>query len=171
MAIEFVQATHNDSLAVGTILSSSWKAAYEGILPDEFLQSLSGEKRGQRFSKDLSRHPDLAYYLLLKDKTAIGVCALHPSRDIDLNKTIEIGVFYLLPDHWGTGAGRIMFDKAFQLITTEATYNSISLWVLAQNSRARKFYEKLGFKHDGTIKEINRGVLLTELRYIRPTHV
>jgi len=44
-------------------------------------------------------------------------------------------------------------------------YNKVTLWVLEENLNARRFYEKIGFKHDGTTKEITLGKKLKELRY------
>ena len=44
-------------------------------------------------------------------------------------------------------------------------YKKASLWVLEENLNARKFYEKLGFEHDGAIKEISIGKKLNEYRY------
>ena len=44
-------------------------------------------------------------------------------------------------------------------------YKKVTLWVLEENFNARKFYEKMGFKHDGTKKEITIGKKLMELRY------
>lgn len=39
--------------------------------------------------------------------------------------------------------------------------------VLEENIRARRFYEKIGFYHDGTVKEINIGKELKEYRYVK----
>lgn len=44
-------------------------------------------------------------------------------------------------------------------------YKSISLWVLNQNARAKAFYEKSGFKADGSSKESGLGNTKEE-RYI-----
>lgn len=44
-------------------------------------------------------------------------------------------------------------------------YKKVTLWVLEKNLNARKFYEKLGFRHDGTVKEITLGTKLNEYRY------
>ena len=44
-------------------------------------------------------------------------------------------------------------------------YKRVILWVFEENLNARKFYEKMGFKHDGTKKEITIGKKLMELRY------
>ncbi len=46
-------------------------------------------------------------------------------------------------------------------------YTEITLWVLEENIRARRFYEKIGFYHDGTVKEINIGKELKEYRYVK----
>jgi ribosomal protein S18 acetylase RimI-like enzyme len=46
-------------------------------------------------------------------------------------------------------------------------YSKISLWVLEENMNARRFYEKSGFVHDGTVKEINIGKPLNEYRYVK----
>jgi RimJ/RimL family protein N-acetyltransferase len=44
------------------------------------------------------------------------------------------------------------------------------LWVLADNARARRFYDKGGFAPDGaTQEEEYDGTLLTEVRYARDT--
>ena len=45
------------------------------------------------------------------------------------------------------------------------SYKTISLWVLDQNDRAKAFYEKSGFKADGTSKESGLGNAKEE-RYI-----
>jgi RimJ/RimL family protein N-acetyltransferase len=37
----------------------------------------------------------------------------------------------------------------------------------AENARARKFYEKVEFNHEGEIRIINPGRQMTEYRYIK----
>lgn len=39
--------------------------------------------------------------------------------------------------------------------------------MLEENINARNFYEKIGFQHDGNIKEIYIGKKLNEYRYIK----
>lgn len=43
-------------------------------------------------------------------------------------------------------------------------YAHIFLWVLRENSRAIRFYEKNGFRFDGTQRDILLGTPVTELR-------
>jgi hypothetical protein len=45
-------------------------------------------------------------------------------------------------------------------------YKKLELWVLEDNKQARDFYEKFGFRIDGTVCVINAEKELNELRYI-----
>ena len=45
-------------------------------------------------------------------------------------------------------------------------YNEIILWVLEENDRARRFYEKCNFVFDGTKREIEIGKVLIKIRYV-----
>lgn len=47
----------------------------------------------------------------------------------------------------------------------EIDYKRIILWVLEENYRARKFYEKCGFSFDGGKKELVYGKTLVAMRY------
>ena len=46
-------------------------------------------------------------------------------------------------------------------------YERVSLWVLEKNERARRFYEKFGFRFDGTRKELDFDGIMHEIRYVR----
>lgn len=45
-------------------------------------------------------------------------------------------------------------------------YKRIALWVLKGNERAIRFYERYGFRFDGTAETIHLGTPNTELRMI-----
>jgi ribosomal protein S18 acetylase RimI-like enzyme len=47
-------------------------------------------------------------------------------------------------------------------------FSSVTLWVLSENRRGRRFYEHHGFSVDGTSKVISfSGTGLTEVRYVK----
>ena len=54
-------------------------------------------------------------------------------------------------------------NAAFEKLST---YKHIAVWVLKGNERSIKFYERYGFRFDGTEQEIKLGTLNTELRMI-----
>ena len=49
----------------------------------------------------------------------------------------------------------------------EMGFSQAVLWVLEQNSRARRFYEKQGFAADGAARTLHIGRDLAEVRYRR----
>jgi ribosomal protein S18 acetylase RimI-like enzyme len=72
--------------------------------------------------------------------------------DADSQRVGEIASIYVDPAFWGTGVGRALSQEAIQRLVASG-FAEISLWVLATNERARRFYEKAGFTLDGTVKE------------------
>ena len=80
-----------------------------------------------------------------------------------LKKIVSI---YLLPQYYGKGLGNKLLKSAV-LDLKKSGYKSIYLWVLKDNHRAKRFYEKNGFHYnnDECVCEI-MGEQLTELRYV-----
>ena len=145
---------------------SSWRSAYKGIVPDEVLDNLSVEEHVEKFKKRIIELKDVFYYCMLYDNRIIGHFVISKSRDEDKPNTGEIIAFYLIEDFWGKGYGRIMMNYAVETLKNMG-YDEIILWVLEDNNRARRFYEKCGFVFDGTKKEIIIGKPLIEIRYTK----
>ena len=69
-----------------------------------------------------------------------------------------------MPEEWGSGLARTLHDRALEG-TRELGANEGSLWVVEQNPRARRFYEREDWRADGQKKSNPFGV--DELRYVR----
>jgi RimJ/RimL family protein N-acetyltransferase len=84
------------------------------------------------------------------DDGPIGTIGLH---DIDLeNGRAELGIAIGEPTEWGKGLGsdatRAICDFGFGTLRLER----IGLSVYAENERARRTYERVGFSHEGTLR-------------------
>jgi tRNA dimethylallyltransferase len=56
---------------------------------------------------------------------------------------------YVIPEEWGNGvAGRLHHEALSALVAAGAT--TARLWVLEHNTRARRFYERRGWRQDGS---------------------
>jgi tRNA dimethylallyltransferase len=55
---------------------------------------------------------------------------------------------YVRPEAWGTGVADVLHDAALDRLAAEGA-GSVRLWVLEENARARRFYEKHGWRVDG----------------------
>ena len=62
----------------------------------------------------------------------------------DQGEAAEIIALHTLPESHGTGLGRELLTTALSQIGSRPVF----LWVFAENTRARRFYEKNGFLHD-----------------------
>ncbi|HEX3454412.1 MAG TPA: GNAT family N-acetyltransferase [Gaiellaceae bacterium] len=58
---------------------------------------------------------------------------------------------YVAPESWGTGAGSLLHDAAVER-RRAAGDRRLRLWTLEANDRARAFYERRGWRLDGTTK-------------------
>ncbi len=87
------------------------------------------------------------------------------ARDDDLpGGTSEVYAIYVHPDAWSTGAGRALMTEALVQLGDVA----VVLWVLEDNHRARRFYERAGFVADGSRKHAEMpGGPIPEVRYRR----
>lgn len=152
----------DDFDAIGDIYSCSWKAAYQGIVPQNYLDELSG----RHWSSVLA---DSQYdaYVILDGEHYAGTSSICGARDDKMTGWGEIISIYLLPAYFGKGYAEPLFDCAVNALM-EQGYKSIYLWVLEDNLRAQTFYEKHGFVQNGDTSLITIcGKNLTELRYIK----
>ena len=59
-----------------------------------------------------------------------------------------LDALYVAPDAWGRGIGRVLHDRALARVR-ELGCHRCHLWVLEHNARARRFYERLGWRESG----------------------
>lgn len=95
-----------------------------------------------------------------RDGEIVGFTYVGPS---ETPGAVELYAIHVDPRHIGTGVGRrLMVDALDQLRGGERAV----LWVLEENSRARRFYERGGWQPDGATRtEAVSGQPVPQLRY------
>lgn len=164
-SIRYVNASDIDALA--TIHSRSLQTAFKDIVSDDILDNaFSFERRRSGFTRELSEgRPTSA--IVFDGDNEVGLLSFGASRYIDVDEdTIELWRIYLIPEAWGSGIGEELFSWGIEEIRGRG-YKRIILWVLEENSRARRFYEKHEFFQDGRSIEVDHGRKVNELLYIR----
>src|ERR1051326_1277568 len=140
-------ARPEDALLIATIHVEAWRVAYRGIIPDEYLRSLSIEQRPAAGQQALEAGHPLTWVAEEGD-AALGWISAAASRDADAGQsTGEIWAVYIDPGHWGEGAGRALCDAAEQELRRRG-FTEVTLWVLKDNQRALGFYLSHGFFRD-----------------------
>jgi GNAT superfamily N-acetyltransferase len=158
-----------DAAGISRVHVDSWRRAYAGLLPGDVIAGRTFDRRLAYWSGLLSAppRPCTATWVLEEDGVIVGFASTGPCRDDDRAgpTDAELHAIYLSPDHWGRGRGRLLAETALRSLPSTAS--SVSLWVLADNARARAFYASLGFTPDGAQREEVLGVPVAEVRLIR----
>lgn len=154
--------SEDDRNALSRIYEESWRFAYKGIIPQDYLDSIP---KGQWAAS--ADKPNISTLVLFKDGEMIGTASFCPSRFEDMAGWGEVVSIYLLPDFMGKGYGKMLFAEAVRGLE-EMGFRDIFLWVLEENTNARRFYEKQGFVPNGKYLDDNiGGKPLREIQYVK----
>ena len=160
------EAMIDDAEAIARVHVASWRSTYRGIVPDDFLDRLSVDRRAEMWRGAIDDRPRTAGVFVAADDVGqlVGFSSCGPNRDAD-NRGYdgELFAIYLLQSYQGRGIGGVLFRAAVRRLS-DAGFRAMMLWVLAANP-ARQFYTALGGQELGTkIVEIG-GVPLDEVAY------
>ena len=152
----------DDRLAISRVYEESWKSAYQGIVPQAYLDGIPEGRWAGKLDD-----PDWHTLVMLEGERIIGTSTYCASRFRDMPGYGEIVSIYLLPEYVGRGYGRALLKAGMDGLR-HLGYVDIFLWVLEENARARRFYERCGFAADGGRLCANLGgAQLQEVRYTR----
>jgi ribosomal protein S18 acetylase RimI-like enzyme len=159
MALRVRRACADDAAGIAEVHVRTWQAAYEHVFGAERLAT---------------RAPDLALWegvlarrrsdvYIADEDGVVGFVATGEPRDDDA--AAELHAIYVLPSVWGTGAGAALMRAGLDAMRTRFSGEAV-LWVLEDNPRARRFYEREHWALDGARKEDTwLGVVVPEVRY------
>ncbi|MHC3468824.1 N-acetyltransferase family protein [Streptomyces sp. 7R007] len=154
---------------VAEIRVRGWQSAYRGLIPQPYLDALSvpedAERRRARF---LEGRAGVANLVAEQDGQVVGWSCHGPYRDGEVRAgDVELYAIYVDADRFGSGIGYALLQESLRLCTA-AGHRRMLLWVLKENARARRFYERQGFRADGVEEPFDvDGVRVPEVRYVR----
>ncbi len=155
-------ATQQDARAIAEVHVRTWQAAYRHAFPAEVLDALNVDEREIRWRDLLSRDDE---HVWVAEDEGGGVCGFASAGEArDEEDVAELYAIYVLPESWGSGAAHELMHAVIGWFLAEE-YTTAVLWVLADNPRALRFYEREGWRVDGERVETMRGVEVHEARY------
>lgn len=147
MEVTLRPAVAGDAADLAAIQAASWNAAFVKILMPEILREYTDCARLEEMYRNVLAAPEIQMTLELVDGAPHGLAAWSASRDGEL-QTAELICIHSRPGNWGKGYGAALMRHAL-LEMENAGYSYAALWVFAENHRARRFYEALGFVATG----------------------
>ena len=147
MEVTLRPAVAGDVADLAAIQAASWNAAFVKILTPEILREYTDCARLEEMYRNVLASPEIEITLELVDGAPHGLAAWSDSRDGE-PQTAELICIHSRPGNWGKGYGAALMRHAL-LEMENAGYSYAALWVFAENRRARRFYEALGFVATG----------------------
>jgi GNAT superfamily N-acetyltransferase len=140
-------ATPADADSISAALTAAGVAAWGSFLGSERIEEAN---RGRQHPADLVAEDDAGVFAFVAWDSATG----------------EIVRLYTHPRGWGRGAGSALLARAVAALRA-AGRRRAWLNTEARNERARQFYERRGWRSDGTARDrIWHGAHLHEPRYV-----
>lgn len=145
-------AQDKDINQISSVLATSWKTAYRGLVNDDYLDSLQSDHWLYFLASGL--HDGTLFAMVVEDNQKIfGAAILSWEADGAAN----LLSFYLLPEYIGQGYGHVFFHGIEEELK-QRNVCKCRLDVLEHNKRAIRFYVSHGFKDTGKRKVSTLGV-------------
>jgi RimJ/RimL family protein N-acetyltransferase len=154
------RATPSDARAIAEVHVATWRGAYAHVFPAQVLDSLSVDEREQLWRQS-AEADSIGIFVAETERGIVGFVSVGESRDLPGEG--ELYAIYVHPDEWGSSAGTTLMKAGRDWL--EQRYSTAILWVLEDNPRARRFYEREGWVADGHRTDVVRGVAVPEVRY------
>lgn len=145
-----VAKNSDDSKSASYIYANGWKAGYRGIFTDKLLNDIPNDFWVNAFNSNYATHR-FEIAIISIDGQDVGAGKYGLSRDYNESDIGEITSIYFLQQAWGKGYSKVLMDFMIAKLR-EKGCKKIHLWVLKDNLRAQRFYEKYGFKKTGNEK-------------------
>jgi ribosomal protein S18 acetylase RimI-like enzyme len=171
-----------DAAQVGAVQRETWFAAYAGIIAAEVIDRVTVPDDGARVRQSFRTRPWQRMLVAAGSEAGevVGYASYGPETDVlnapwphpltadgENGRVAELYALYVRPACWSTGTGRALMDRVLARAGA-AGYQAVTLWVLRDNERARRFYERAGFAPDGATNVLAGLGGISEVRYRRP---
>ena len=139
-------AKAEDGPAIGEAHAAAWRLGFGHLLGVEFLErAAAGRRNGWQYA---ITHVLAQSNLVLVAGRDTRVLAFSQSGQSDDGAAgLEIFAFYCHPVAWGTGVADALMQETCAVLSTRA--RRALLWTPNEAHRARRFYERCGFRRTG----------------------
>jgi len=161
-AVNVRTASLPDAAAVAQVHHATWVTTYGALLPPEFWATATLERRVATWQRWLAN--GAAPLVAEVDGAVVGIAMAGESveqEDILPVRDAQLYLLYVLAEHHGTGVGQALLDAVLPPGTPA------QLWVAEDNPRARRFYERNGFRVEGARVVDTTMADLAEIRMVR----
>ncbi|CAH0307595.1 hypothetical protein SRABI96_04847 [Peribacillus sp. Bi96] len=136
------EATAADAEEIAKVHVDCWRTTYKNIIPSDFLDKLSYEKRKDLWLKNISKDENYVFVAENKDGKIVGFADGGKRETNKVNNSGDLTSIYVLEKFQRMGLGKKLIKELF-LKFEELGFNTIFVEVLEDNI-SRFFYEAFG---------------------------
>lgn len=118
------------------------------------VKSLSLEKKW--IASQIKSPDSILFTIINESKEVIGNASLRLNKD---NKVVTLGIIIGEKKQWGKGYAGEVINLLSSYVFKNLKYNRFDLVVAANNSRAQRVYEKVGFIKEGVRRKIKWNIV------------
>jgi len=158
-----IPAGPGDAVDLARVHVEAWRETYPGLLPQAYLDRLSMAANARRWRARLMRGGEVT----LVAETAqglVGYCSGDWTREGGQPGEAEVSTLYVLRRAQRSGLGRRLLTGTARVLKARGA-TSLVIWVLRDNARARRFYERLGGVCEGARDEPMAGGVVAAVAY------
>jgi GntR family transcriptional regulator len=147
-------ASRRDAAGIAAVHVDSWLATYAHLTKTARGTRTGLAGRVALWTRRLtSPETGCSTLVATTDSRVRGFVYAGPTTDVDDDPSVTAQVFsiHVEPEFAGRGVGRGLMARAVASLRA-AGYTAATLWVVAENRRARRFYERLGWRVDGATR-------------------
>ncbi|MDX8345253.1 GNAT family N-acetyltransferase [Rossellomorea sp. YZS02] len=134
--MHFRKAELHDAKGLASVHINSWRTTYQGIVSQEYLQSLSIGEKEDKWVQILSGAHD-TYVCTMEDNKIAGFVSIGKERSGVYEG--ELYAIYILKEYQGRGIGEKLFELAISKLKKQG-FNSMWIWVLKENPSKHFYY-------------------------------
>ena len=151
--------TDEETLGKAYVHWKSWHESYSDIVDADWLNNKFSLEKCREIAR---KYPE--NNLVAKDgERVVGFAVYGKYIEDDIPELGEINAIYVLEEYQKKKIG---YSLMTAVLGELSEYDRIALWVFKDNKKAIDFYEKVGFKPDGTENVFSLGTELTEIRMV-----
>jgi GNAT superfamily N-acetyltransferase len=156
-----------DAAAIAAVQVDASRAAYGSFAPPGYFEGFTVSRRTTAWRTIIADQADRERLIVGEESEhSAGYAHFGCSRDAGATSSVgELYSLYVAPAHWQRGFGTQLLQASVCGLA-HMHFDTATLWVLAQNRRAREFYERFGWTPDGAEKQAHPA--MTEIRYRSP---
>lgn len=154
VAYKLRRAEPSDVEGIELAYLTSWRAGYTGLLPEETLNREAALRRGHGWLGAIET-PSSVVIVAADDQEIVGV--VQAEEDLpEVSDLPAVTMLYVVPSWWGTGVARELLHAATSWLTQRG-HVAVRLRVVEEQRRARRFYEREGWRPDDDVQPASNG--------------